>query len=222
MPLLAGGAGICAAAAFIASSNGEMKQGEFAIADRVEVRDGEGEPWRHGIIVSLWPIMVKVDGREEGLNFNLIRKEGSSDDGRETKEGLAEASGTAAGGAPARKEPRPEVVPPETPRSGPDPALVARGEELRSRLTPEQKDAIEKWINMSESDKKGLILLNVLVCIVFVGLALAASILFIIHFEINPFDMDTWRNLPQTLQKVSKSFNSMHLQTKRSPRSAEL
>ncbi|CAK0838594.1 unnamed protein product [Prorocentrum cordatum] len=90
------------------------------------------------------------------------------------------------------------------------------------RLTPEQKDAIEKWINMSESDKKGLILLNVLVCIVFVGLALAASILFIIHFEINPFDMDTWRNLPQTLQKVSKSFNSMHLQTKRSPRSAEL
>ncbi|CAK0903869.1 unnamed protein product [Prorocentrum cordatum] len=172
MPLLAGGAGICAAAAFIASSNGEMKQGEFAIADRVEVRDGEGEPWRHGIIVSLWPIMVKVDGREEGLNFNLIRKEGSSDDGRETKEGLAEASGTAAGGAPARKEPRPEAgaifvsdysflrclselaqfrlercgtlagLQLGIARSGPDPALVARGEELRSRPAVRARGAL--------------------------------------------------------------------------------
>lgn len=222
MPLLAGGAGICAAAAFIASSNGEVKQGEFAVADRVEVRDGEGEPWRPGVVASLWPIMVRVDGREEGLSFKLIRKEGSSDDGQETRGDPAESSDAVVGGASAGKEQRPEAEPAVTPRSGPDPALVARGEQLRSRLTPEQKDAIEKWINMSETDKKGLILLNVLVCIVFVGLLLGAAIFFIIHFDINPFDMDTWKNLPQTLQKFSKSFNSMHLQSKRSRRNPEL
>jgi len=122
------------------------------------------------------------------------------------------------GAAAAQEEVLAEAVTEEVPRKAPDPALVAKGKELRSRLTPEQRDAIEKWINMSETDKKGLMLLNLLVFIMVLGVMLALAAFLIIHFEINVFSLDTWRNLPETMQKVSKAFNNARRQGGRASR----
>lgn len=212
-PALAGCAGVVAAAVFIAKTNDDTKQGEFAVGDRVEVADAADGPWLRGVVTSLYPIVVKVNGQNENDVFKFVRKEGTSGD---TATAVTAENANASAQAVARTTAAQGLVPPEKPAVVTTPAqrqpTSMQAEQMRGavkKLPPKTQEALDKWIKLSETDRNGMIALNLLVCVLFLGIAVMVVVLFIGFFQVNVFELETYKNWRGTLKKMWTELNKL-------------
>ncbi|CAE8595840.1 unnamed protein product [Polarella glacialis] len=62
------------------------------------------------------------------------------------------------------------------------------------RLPPESRKALQDWLNMEDGNKMALLAMNCLVLILVLGMLLIGAACLIGFYEVNVFDLETWRN----------------------------
>mmetsp|Transcript_46792 Transcript_46792/g.106112 ORF Transcript_46792/g.106112 Transcript_46792/m.106112 type:complete len:196 (-) Transcript_46792:70-657(-) len=83
-------------------------------------------------------------------------------------------------------------------------------QQIRQRmkqLPPDTKKALDEWVNMSESSKMGLLAVNCLFVILFLGLFLLFAAYLISEHNVNIFQLETWTDGSATLKKLMKSMH---------------
>merc|ERR1712066_60837 len=84
------------------------------------------------------------------------------------------------------------------------------------KLPPETKEALEKWINMNESSKMGILAVNCLFVIFFLGIFMLFAAYLISEHNVNIFQLETWTDGSATLQKILRNLQKVSKPSKSS------
>merc|ERR1711948_56942 len=117
----------------------------------------------------------------------------------------------------------PQVVPPQEQRGLTTPAQRRLTQEqadqirgIKKKLPPKTQEALERWAKMSETDRKGMLAMNLLVLVLILGILCMLVIVLIGFFQVNPFELVTYKNWRGTLQKIGQQLKGLHVPAKKS------
>lgn len=205
--LLASGVGIAAAVGFLATAGGPPKGGGDAAPSATGARGGARASARAGACDAAHAgrQAVATSGDAASCNKGDSAKDDTLAENDGNTESMAEAAVSSSMEERIEADATAEDDPLQLGRTDEDgdkrfPRAMKltmeqqmKTKQVISRLSPESKQALHDWIEMTEKEPWVLVVLNLMALLLLVGILVGFAAYLIAFHNINVFDPDTWR-----------------------------